>query len=174
MADAGLYDSHDRAVAERINGYISQANTTLKKASVAEKLEWCWAKNIHDRESDSTDPVGRDADYYFAARHVIAADSSQFTKFGHAAIGTAATVIYNGLKVATAALGVEKVMRTDRDKPNSPPGGLVWEIRGAKDGFADTGGSVNVVRPHLRGDISSESGYGVGDFPTPDSSRPLV
>jgi hypothetical protein len=44
---------------------------------------------------------------------------------------------------------VEKVMRTDPDKPNAPPGGFAWENRGANDGIADRGQDVANVLLHI-------------------------
>jgi hypothetical protein len=143
------YDMHDMAVMNRINRYIDQANATMPKATVAEKLTWCWSANIAERETDSTDTVGRDADYYFAARHMIAADSSRFAKLGTYAIGTVATGVYIGLKTATMLLGIDRVMRTDPDKPNADPGGFVWEQIGSSDGFRDSGAMVAPVIRHL-------------------------
>lgn len=138
-------DAHDIAVMDRINRYIDQANATMPDATVAEKLDWCWSANIKERESNSTDTVGRDADYYFAARHVIAADSSKFAKYAHHAGGTVATLAYIGLKAVTQGVGADKIMRTDPDKPNAPPGGFFWEQRGASDGLRDSGSVKGAV-----------------------------
>jgi len=143
------YDMHDLAVMARINRYIDMANRTMPKATVAEKLEWCWAENIRERESDSTDTVGRDADYYFAARHMIAKDSSKFAKVGTYAIGTVATGVYIGLKFGTMLMGMDKIMRTDADKPNADPGGFGWEQLGSLDGYRDSGAAVAPAIPHM-------------------------
>lgn len=144
MADGGAgtiaaYNAHDHAVMERINRWIRKANETFPKLTIAEKLEWAWSQNIREREEDSTNVVGRDADYYFAARHVIAADKSQYEKYAHWGVGIVATGAYNALKVVTGLVGADKIMRTDKDKPNAPPGGFVWMNRGAKDGLKDRG-----------------------------------
>ncbi|MFC3174526.1 hypothetical protein ACFOD9_09695 [Novosphingobium bradum] len=152
------YDAHDQAVMDRINRYIDAANAQFPDRTVAEKLEWCWSQNIKERESDSRNTVGRDADYYFASRHVIAADSSAFAKAAHYAGGFVATVGYIDLKLITTIPGVDRIpgvdtlMRTDPDKPNAPPGGLEWELRGANDGFRDTGANRTDVIRHLSGD----------------------
>ena len=148
--DYGCYDAHDRTVMDRINRHIARVNATMPKATIAEKLERAWAANIKEREdTDSTDEVGRDADYYFAARHTIAADKSAFLKFRDAAIGGVACPTYNGLKILTDMLGIGSVMRTDKDKPNALPGGCEWMGLGADDAMLDRGEDVAAVLPHV-------------------------
>jgi hypothetical protein len=41
-----LYDAHDQAVADRINGYIKRVNADQKfrRSTIAERLEWCWSR----------------------------------------------------------------------------------------------------------------------------------
>src|SRR4051794_6918696 len=99
-----VYDEHDRSVMERINGIIAEANAKFPKQTIAEKLDWAWSENIRRREEDPTDTVGRDADYYFAARHIIAADKSMFGKVGHAAVGVVAWPVYAMVKIGASAL----------------------------------------------------------------------
>jgi hypothetical protein len=143
MADGGtvvaVYDAHDQAVMQRVNRWVAKANADMAKGTVAEKLEWAWSQNIAEREKDSTNVVGRDADYYLAARHEIAKDKSKAAKYAKWGVGIVATGVYNGLKVVTGAVGADKVMRTDKDKPNAPPGGFTWMNRGARDGMKDRG-----------------------------------
>lgn len=154
MAGGGLtvitecYDEHDRAVMKRINEFIAAANRKMPKATVAEKLDAAWSANIKKREEDSTDTVGRDADYYFAARHEIAKDKSKFLQYGKAALGVAAWGVYAALKVGSDAVGHPEWMRTDPDKPNAPVGGFVWMNRGSADAFQDPGDAVADVRLH--------------------------
>ena len=141
MADgtATCYDAHDQAVMQRVNRWIAKVNAEMPKSTVAEKLEWAWSQNIEERMKDSTNTVGRDADYYFAARHEIAKDKSNAGKYATWGVGIVATGLYNGLKVVTGAVGADKIMRTDKDKPNAPPGGFTWMNRGASDGMKDRG-----------------------------------
>src|SRR5262245_42530550 len=154
MADGDLpnirdtYDEHDRAVMKRINEFITAANRSFPRATVAEKLDSAWSANIKKREEDSTDPVGRDADYYFAARHEIAKDKSKFLQYGKAALGVAGWCVYSALKVGSEAVGHPEWMRTDPDKPNAPVGGFDWMNRGSADGFQDPGDSVANVLLH--------------------------
>jgi hypothetical protein len=150
-AGAVVYDAHDQAVMNRINRHIKKANEEQPKATVAEKLEWAWSQNIAERELDSTNIVGRDADYYFAARKEIAKDKSTAMRYAKWAGGNVATGFYNALKVATSAVGADKVMRTDKDKPNAPPGGFLWMNRGAADGMTDRGDDKGAALLHQPG-----------------------
>ena len=75
------YDTHDTAVMIRINRFILDVNKTYSTLKVAEKLEQAWSNNIKEREKNSTDPIGRDADYYFAARKELAKSTSNKLKF---------------------------------------------------------------------------------------------
>ena len=152
-----LYNSHDKAVTRRINKFIALANVKLKAGTIAEKLEAAWSDNIKDRRmTDTTDTVGRDADCYFASRHSIAALHGAALKEMLSIAGTAVTPVYIGLKATFKAMSkgaatvgltelsisLDKVMRTDKDKPNAPPGGFVWEQRGEIDGKKDLGDQV--------------------------------
>ena len=72
-------ESHDDRVVERINKYICKVNSLHAKDTAALKLEVAWSLNIKEREIDadhSVDIVGRDADYYFAARKSLAAEKN--------------------------------------------------------------------------------------------------
>jgi hypothetical protein len=157
--DSGIqsYDAHDRAVMRRINKFIALANAKCAKCTIAHRLEMAWASNIKDREiNGTTDTVGRDADYYFASRHSIAAQPGTLKKEAMAIAGTAATLGYIGLKFTMHAVSVgaakagltglsqsaDQLMRTDKDKPNSPPGGFGWEQRGEVDGKKDLGDKI--------------------------------
>lgn len=148
------YDAHDTAVTQRINNYILQANVKFPKETVALKLEWCWSENIKQREASaaaSVDTEGRDSDYYFAARHTIAADKSQFFKYFHKVVGEVAMDVYTGLKVVDKAaqkIGAPPFMRSNKQLPNAPPGGGIWEERGASDGMLDQGQRVAPVPLH--------------------------
>lgn len=148
-------DAHDAAVMERINSYIERANSKLQNDTVAAKLEWAWSENVKQRElnaAESVDTVGRDADCYFAARHVIAADKSQTVKVLHKELGAVAMPVYTGLKYvdkATQWLGAPPFMRSNKGLPNAPPGGGIWEERGAGDGMVDSGQDVIPAVRHV-------------------------
>jgi ketosteroid isomerase-like protein len=147
------YDVHDKAVMARINKYIQQANLKFPKDKIAVKLEWGWSQNIAERESSaaaSMDNVGRDADYYFAARHAIAANKTESSKCFHKAVGSAATVVYIGLKEADKAaqkLGAPPVMRANPKLPNAPPASMSVRSTArskSKSSFRSLGAAMNV------------------------------
>lgn len=163
--DTNRYDEHDQAVMDRINRYISAANQKMPNGTVAEKLEYAWSQNIEERNQDPTDTVGRDADYYFAARHIIAADKSQFGKYIDAAIGLVAWPVYSALKLGTEAIGHPEIMRADKDKPNAPVGGFFWMNRGSEDGFKDRGEDNSDVILHLPQYKKSSDGMGKVNIP---------
>lgn len=143
------YDAHDTAVMVRINRIILSVNRTQPTMTVAEKLDAAWSQNIKEREADSTNTIGRDADYYFAARKELAASSNFGSKAGKAILGNVAWVVYAGLKLGSEAIGRPELMRTDPDKPNAPVGGIVWMNRGSDDGMADVGDRVTDVSLHV-------------------------
>lgn len=142
------YDAHDTAVLVRINRFIREVNAKHPDFTVAEKLEQAWALNIKEREGDSTNTIGRDADYYFAARKELATSSNAVVKAGMAVGGNILWTGYAIQKIGAEALGHPEWTRTDKDKPNAPVGGLVWMNRGSADGFADVGDRVTEVQPH--------------------------
>ena len=142
------YDAHDTAVMTRINRILLTVNRENPGLTIAEKLEKAWSQNIAEREQDSTNIVGRDADYYFAARKELAASESWGAKAGKAALGNVAWVVYGGLKIGSEAVGHPEWMRTDKDKPNAPVGGIGWMNRGSADGMQDVGSRVGDVSLH--------------------------
>ena len=144
------YDSHDIAVMNRINRHIAQANKDHPKEPVAFKLEVAWSSNIRERENDSTNTVGRDADYYFAARKEIATTKYTAMKAAYALLGEAAWSVYAAVKVGADAAGHPEWTRTDKDKPNAPVGGFVWMNRGIADAFRDVGDQVTDLRRHFQ------------------------
>ena len=146
------YDAHDLAVMNRINRFITQANKDHPAETVAVRLEDAWSKNIKERENDSTNIIGRDADYYLAARKEIATTEYTATKAAYALLGQAAWLVYAGLKVGADLVGKPEWTRTDKDKPNAPVGGYVWMNRGVGDAFSDVGDSVADVKLHVQGD----------------------
>jgi hypothetical protein len=105
--------SHDDQVVKRINKYIDKVNSQFSKENAATKLEASWSLNIKERETDaanSVDTVGRDADYYFAARKSLAAEKNPARRALMAAGGSLiVTPFYNLLKVG--ALVGEKLFR---------------------------------------------------------------
>ncbi len=141
-------DAHDTAVTVRVNRYILQVNKQSPALTVAQKLEEARRLNIAERESDSTNTIGRDADYYFAARSQVAASSSKAEKAGKAVAGNVAWAFYGALKLGCAAMGHDEWTRTDPDKPNAPVGGLGWMNTGSADGMTDVGDLVGEVQPH--------------------------
>jgi hypothetical protein len=161
LSSSPYSDAHDAAVMKRINNYIERANLKLPNGTVAERLEWAWHENITQRElspAESVDTVGRDADCYFAARHIIAADKSQAKKEFHRELGEVAMPIYTAFKYvdeATQWLGAPPFMRsapipgTNKKLPNAPPGGGIWEQRGANDGMVDSGQDVKPALGHF-------------------------
>ncbi|MFO0726564.1 MAG: hypothetical protein U1E65_22450 [Myxococcota bacterium] len=140
---------HDQAVQAYVSKKLEQFNNnpTYRDLSVADKLNLAAASVIGDRERDPTNTVLRDADYYFAARKNVAAAETKAGKLAVGAAGTALTVGYNGLKAVLNGTGV---MRTDPDKPNSPPGGLSWETKGAVDGYKDLGNAKGAMTDYRK------------------------
>lgn len=142
------YNAHDTAVMTRINRFILAANAQNPKSTVAEKLEFAWSANIKEREDDPTNTIGRDADYYFAARKEVSNSSNSGAKYGKAVLGNVAWAVYAAVKVGAEAAGHPEWTRTDKDKPNAPVGGLVWMNRGSADGLDDVGTMVADVSLH--------------------------
>jgi hypothetical protein len=142
------YDQHDTAVMTRINRFILDANKRWVTMTVAEKLEQAWAANIKEREKDSTNTVGRDADYYFAARKELAGSRSLYLKYAKAGVGEVAWTVYAAVKVGSEVLQHPEWTRTDKDKPNAPVGGLVWMNRGCADALDDVGDSTQAITLH--------------------------
>jgi hypothetical protein len=149
------YSAHDFAVAQRVNRYIAIANAAMPTLTVAEKLEHAWAENIRERERSpeaSVSEVGRDADYYFAARKEVANSDSSLEKNAKSALGVVATGLYFGLKTASSAgeaVGLPAFMRTDKDRPNAPVGGFSWMRRGTADGHLDKGADRGPAALHV-------------------------
>ena len=142
------YNAHDKAVMQRVNRHIREANAAYLKSTVAEKLEMAWSANIREREQDSTNIIGRDADYYFAARKQLATSDWKAVKMLYSLIGEAGWIVYAGLKIGTEIVGHPEWMRTDKDKPNAPVGGFMWMNRGIADAFSDDGEATEAVTPH--------------------------
>jgi hypothetical protein len=148
------YSAHDHAVVLRINRYIELVNRKYPGSTVAEKLELARAANIAERESSaaaSRSEVGRDVDYYFAARKELAASDSSAKKTAKAGIGIVATGVYNAIKgVSTVSEGVggPPLIRTVPDRPNAPIGGYDWMRRGTADGHLDKGSDTTDVKLH--------------------------
>jgi hypothetical protein len=107
-----------------------------------------WSANIREREADSTNIIGRDADYYFAARKEVANSGNKVVKTGKSALGNVAWAFYALGKLGSEALGHPEWTRTDPDKPNAPVGGITWMNRGSVDGMNDVGDRVGDILPH--------------------------
>jgi len=142
------YSTHDTAVMKRINRIILEAIRNHPKSTMAEKLEMAWSANIAEREKDSTNTIGRNDDYYFAARKEFATSNSEVVKTGYTAIGEVAWPVYALGKLGSEALGHPEWTRTDNDKPTAPVGGFVWMNRGIADGYSDVGDHVGNVSLH--------------------------
>jgi hypothetical protein len=148
------YSTHDFAVALRVNRYIAIANAAMPTLTVAEKLEHAWSENIREREQSpesSVSEVGRDADYYFAARKEVANSDGVIEKNAKSALGVVATGLYLGLKSVSSvgeSVGLPSFMRTDKDRPNAPVGGFSWMRRGTADGHLDKGTDRGPVALH--------------------------
>lgn len=141
----------------RVNRYILLVNKQSPSLTVAEKLEEARRLNIAERELDSTNTIGRDADYYFAARSQVAASSNKAEKIGKAIGGNVAWAFYGALKIGAAAVGHDEWTRTDPDKPNAPVGGAGWMNLGSEDGMTDVGDRVGDVLPHSSASGNSQS-----------------
>ncbi len=159
----GSGDAHDTAVMARINRHILAVNKKYPDATVAEKLEFAWAANVKEREDDPTNEIGRDADYYFAARKELALSSHSVTKYAKAGLGPVAWTVYAGLKIGAELAQVPKLMRTDPDKPNAPVGGFGWMNRGSSAGLDDNGSRIGDVMPC----------YPDGELPAVQAPQPL-
>jgi len=145
------YDQHDWEVMQRINGFISEVNQRFPKLTVAEKLEDAWGKNVAEREespANSIDPVGRDADYYFAARKELAKDKSKVVQLGKEVIGHVAYGVYTSIKEGLDFVGRLDLIRSHSAMPNAPTGGYIWMKRGIADGKRDPGHMVADVILH--------------------------
>jgi hypothetical protein len=168
------YDEHDKKVMTVINDEITRENAAAgtTRPTVAEKLERLRSHLETMRSTgDSTDTVLRDAEYYFVFRMEIARDKTLYVKIVHEIGGLGATALYNGLKagingadwVTGHKFGLDTIMRTDKHKPNAPPGGFVWGHRGACDAMGDDGESLGPVSLHKPDPATITYG---GDFPT--------
>lgn len=155
---AMAYDAYDTAVMVRINRHILASNKRNPSCTVAEKLEDAWSKNHDERQEDSTNTIGRDSDYYFAARKEVAKCSNAACVAGKGLIGEVAWALYGIGKAGSKALGHPEWTETDPGKPNAPVGGFLWMNVGTADGAADIGDHVGDVRLHvpLGGDTSKE------------------
>jgi hypothetical protein len=160
---SGSGDAHDTAVMARINRHIQAVNKKYPDATVAEKLEFAWAANIEERKGDPTNEIGRDADYYFAARKELALSSHRLAKYAKAGLGPVAWTVYAGLKIGSEVLQVPELLRSDPDKPNAAVGGFGWMNRGSAAGLDDNGSRVGDVMPC----------YADGQLPAVQAPQPL-
>ena len=142
------YDSHDIAVMFRVNKHIRNVNKEHSEKTVAKKLECAWSANIKERENDSTNTIGRDADYYFAARKEMATANNVISKTIYAVLGEVAWPVYAIGKIGAESVGHPEWTRTDPDKPNAPVGGFVWMNRGIADAYSDVGDKVLSLKLH--------------------------
>lgn len=143
------YSAHDNAVMHRINKWILSINKDFPTTALAQKIEFAWGLHIRtDRDKDPTSTIGRDADYYFAARKEVSNSTSLAMKVAKFAIGDPAFDLYAVWKLFAAALRHPEWARTDKDKPNAPVGGYSWMFRGALDGMSDTGDQILDISPH--------------------------
>ena len=161
------YNTHDNAVMHRINRHIRMVNKDHPKLTVAEKLEMAWSNNIREREEDPSNTIGRDADYYFAARHELAKSDNPAVRVGKGIIGEAGWTVYSTLKIVLDAVDLGKMMRTDKDKPNAPVGGFFWMNRGIADAMKlDLSQKVMPVKQHFwlvgNGQLSADTKTNIG------------
>jgi hypothetical protein len=105
-------------------------------ATVVYVLEKCQVPGATRVAADTTDPVSRDAEYYFKSRFLVAQDKHLYSRILEAVWMDAKNVGYNALKAVFFGLGVQNWLKTDKD-PISSPGGLYWGFKGASDGFSD-------------------------------------
>jgi hypothetical protein len=160
---------HHGKVIDRINKHIFSVNLDPRfaKSTISEKIVEAWSRNIAERDRDTGDDinVGADADYYFAARKIVAADHGLFSKFSDPAVkanpGTGLAAIdkllapvallgYDLWKTKNAFSGHPERSRTDANKPNAPAfrgTAYTWVMLGAQDGFSDRGQDVATIIP---------------------------
>jgi hypothetical protein len=134
--------AHNELVANKVNQYIQTAFQSRVKAggspTIVEVLEA--AQDLAEKgRKGPHDEIGRDAEYYLKCRWQVAKRDTVLAKQVVALGGTGLNLLYNGLKAAAIGLNFEPIMRTDSNVPVSPPGGILWGIRGADDGIKDEG-----------------------------------
>ena len=171
-------DTHDQAVADLINLYIGRINRNpiYAKNTIAVKLQYAWSDNItQGRANDNNDTltIGADADYYFMARKIVAADHSVFAMFANRtdvenntrrenpgsgiyeidwSLAIGAQALYDLGKLISNTAGHPEWARTDKGRPNSPPfrySAYKWLMRGANDGLRDRGQETGTIVPYL-------------------------
>ena len=166
--------AYEQAVADRIKKYVFRVNCDplFANSRLCEKLERAWALNVEGRKLDTENTlnIGADADYYFAARTIVATDHGLFSKFtdkdvkalpgsGIAPVdmilAPGALLSYDIWKRTKSLLGHPEEARTDKDRPNSQPfrkTAYVWEWRGARRGMLDDGQAVSNIVPYMKDD----------------------
>ncbi len=102
------------------------------------------------RDEDVMNTVVRDAEYYFANRASVAARTSDIGKRYSSFFWTEAATWYDRGKTVTGAMHAH-ILESQDHKPNSPPGGARWALRGVKDGKLDDPNED--ARPPVPGDM---------------------
>jgi hypothetical protein len=145
-----MSDSHDGAVAKRINGYVRAAHAQWAKSggTVGDILVRAVALSKEGRRGP-TDIVGRDAEYYLMFRAQVADSEWTIEQFAKQRVGDLVNICYNLGKAGAIGLGLEPLMRTDPDVPVTPPGisAVAWGHLGGVHGKSDSRERVGM--PHL-------------------------
>lgn len=132
---------HDYQVLAMINDKIDEKyNGTLRNrggstiATVSYILERCQA--TQETRTISGDTIGRDAEYYFKSRWVVARHKWTLAKVGEAVWMDAQNLGYNAWKSLLFLVHRGQKLQTDSGAV-TPPGGIFWGFKGALDGLQD-------------------------------------
>jgi hypothetical protein len=136
VMDWGVISTHDAAVLTKVNGFIDTAYA--KHQTVTETLDAAQAIAEGARQGPH-DLVGRDAEYYLKCRHQVSKQEHMVTAVPVAIGGNVLNLFYNGIKAVLIGAGFEEQIRTDKDVPVTPPGGIWWGHKGCVDGLSDNG-----------------------------------
>jgi len=128
--------THDTAVLTKINGFIDTAYN--KHFTVTETLDSAQSMAEGARQGPH-DLVGRDTEYYLKCRHQVSKQEHMVTAVPVAIGGDALNIFYNGIKAVLIGAGFEEQIRTDKNVPVTPPGGIWWGHKGCVDGLSDGG-----------------------------------
>jgi hypothetical protein len=130
-----------RVIDEKYNGTLrNRGGSTI--ATVSYVLEKCQVPDA--TRSSNGETIGRDAEYYFKSRWVVACHKWMLMKVAEAIWMDAQNLGYNLVKVIAFTFHLEKRLQTDSGAI-SRPGGIFWGFKGALDGLKDNPDAL--VRP---------------------------
>lgn len=120
---------HDQQVQHVLGQSLSKALNMQggEGISFSDSLAVAYNSIIAQRRGNSTDPVLRDAEYFLLG-YRSAIDKDPLMSFY-----VVGTPVYNAIKTLASKTGNEWLkaqMRSDKDKPNAPPGGTEWAYYG--------------------------------------------